>query len=267
MGKQRGKLNSKEVRSTVLELIQEASNNGARLEASCKILGITSKTIQIWKSSSSKEDNWQLRAGLPHNKLSSKEVDDVLKVVNEDKYASLSPAKVVPLLADEGRYIASETTIYRILKSSQMMMHRHKSQPRSIYKPKAISAFGPNELYSWDITYLASTVKGWFFYLYLIMDVYSRKIVGWQVYAEESSENAADLIESTCCEEGIKKDQVILHSDNGSPMKGAAMLVTLQRLGVIPSFSRLSVSNDNPYSEALFKTLPKLFECLRFGYK
>jgi transposase InsO family protein len=110
-------------------------------------------------------------------------------------------------------------------------------------------------LYSWDITYLATAVKGQFFYLYLFMDIFSRKIVGWQVYAEENSAYAADVIRDICRREGIAKQQVILHSDNGSPMKGATLLATLQQLGVMPSLSRPSVSNDNPYSEALFKTL------------
>jgi len=255
LGKRRGRLSSKELRLNLLELVQEASKGGARLEASCKLLGTTSRTIQRWKNSSALEDQRQLKTAAPHNKLSAEEVDNVLKVVNEEKYADLPPSKIVPLLADEGRYIASEATIYRLLKFARMLTHRHRSKPKSRFKPKAISAFGPNRLYSWDITYIASTVKGWFFYLYIIMDVYSRKIVGWQVYAEESSENAADLIEATCRSEGINRDQIILHSDNGSPMKGATMLTTLQRLGVVPSFSRPSVSNDNPYSESLFKTL------------
>jgi transposase InsO family protein len=113
----------------------------------------------------------------------------------------------------------------------------------------------PNQLYSWDITYLPTTVKGIFLYLYLVMDIYSRKIVGWQVYENESSALAAELMTDICQRESIERNQVILHSDNGSPMKGATMLATLQELGVIPSFSRPSVSNDNPYSESLFRTL------------
>ena len=140
--------------------------------------------------------------------------------------------------------------------SQTLLSHRHASRvPRQVSKPKALVATGPNQLYSWDITYLASAVKGQFFYLYMFMDIFSRKIVGWQVYAEESSSYAADVITDICRRERITKAQVILHSDNGSPMKGATMLATLQQLGVMPSLSRPSVSNDNPYSEALFKTL------------
>ena len=115
-------------------------------------------------------------------------------------------------------------------------------------------ANGPNQLWSWDITYLASTVAGLFFYLYLIMDVFSRKIVGWEVHIEQSSDHASVLFRKAHLREGVGDGKLALHSDNGSPMKGATLLVTLQRLGVVASFSRPSVSNDNPYSEALFKT-------------
>jgi len=136
------------------------------------------------------------------------------------------------------------------------LKHRQKAKPANPpKKPTPLVATGPNQIYSWDITYLPTLVKGVFFYLYLVMDIYSRKIVGWQVYAEESSALAADLMTDICRCEGVSPHQVTLHSDNGSPMKGATMLATLQQLGVIPSFSRPSVSNDNPYSESLFRTL------------
>ena len=116
-------------------------------------------------------------------------------------------------------------------------------------------ADAPNQLYSWDITYLPSAIRGQYFYLYLFMDVFSRMIVGWQVYAEESGAQASEVLKDLCAREAIQPDQVILHSDNGGPMKGATMLATLQALGVMPSLSRPGVSNDNPYSESLFKTL------------
>ena len=162
----------------------------------------------------------------------------------------------MPLLADKGRYIASESTFYRILKEEGQLTHRQRCRPATAAnKPTALVAVQPNEIYSWDITYLPTMVKGVFLYLYLMMDVYSRKIVGWQVYDCESAEHAAHLLIDVCEREGVTKEQVTLHSDNGSPMKGATMLATLQQLGVIPSFSRPSVSNDNPYSESLFKTL------------
>ncbi len=117
--------------------------------------------------------------------------------------------------------------------------YAQRSKPtQQIKKPRAITATAPNQLYSWDITYLPTCVRGVFLYLYLVMDVYSRKIVGWQVYEHESAALAADLMTDICQREGVVRNQVTLHSDNGSPMKGATMLATLQQLGVIPSFSR-----------------------------
>jgi len=157
----------------------------------------------------------------------------------------------VPLLADEG-----ESTFYRVLKSEKQLQHRLQSKPvRPVNKPRALKATAPNQLYSWDITYLPTRVLGLFFYLYIVIDIYSRKVVGWQVYEMESSALAADVMTAICQQENIERHQVTLHSDNDSPMKGATLLATLQQLGVMPSFSRPSVSNDNPYYESLFRTL------------
>ena len=161
----------------------------------------------------------------------------------------------MPLLADSGRYIASESTFYRVMKDKGQMTHRHRSKSACGKKPRSLVATAPNQVYSWDITYLPSTVMGMFFYLYMVMDIYSRKIVGWQVYGRESSALAADLMTDICAKEGIEPDQVTLHSDNGPAMKRATLLATLQKLGVMRSASRPGVSSDNAYSESLFKTL------------
>jgi transposase InsO family protein len=177
-------------------------------------------------------------------------------MANSDEFGALSPNQIVPVLAERGQYLASESTFYRILRAANQLQHRQASRPaKPPQQPKALTATAPNQLYSWDITYLPTTIRGVFFYLYLFMDVYSRKIVGWQVYECESSDWAAEIVRDIVCREGISRDQVTLHSDNGGPMKGATMLATLQALGILPSFSRPAVSNDNPYSEALFKTL------------
>jgi transposase InsO family protein len=162
----------------------------------------------------------------------------------------------VPRLADQGIYIASESTFNRVLKAAHQLTHREAERPpHKRRKPRALYATQPDELFSWDITYLPTLTKGIYFYLYLFIDIYSRKIVGWQIYETESSELAAEVMRDICKRENIAPNQVVLHSDNGSPMKGAMMLATLQALGVAPSFSRPAVSNDNPYSESLFKTL------------
>jgi transposase InsO family protein len=136
-----------------------------------------------------------------------------------------------------------------------MLKHRHKSKPKKHEKPKELIATSPNQLWSWDITYLQTTVSGIYFYLYMFIDIFSRKIVGWNIYTSESAEIASNLVKHICLSENINKDELFLHSDNGAPMKGATMLMTLKELGVSVSFSRPSVSDDNPYSESLFKTL------------
>lgn len=255
MGGQRGRLFSKIERVNILNLINEACKMGASQQAACQVLGVSCKTIQRWEVSGVLEDKRSSKKSSPLNKLTDIERNKVLEVVNQPRYANLSPAKIVPLLADKGEYIASESTIYRILRDNEQMRHRQASKPYNRYKPKALAATQPNQIYSWDITYLASEIKGMFFYLYMILDIYSRKVVGWQVYQTESSEYASDVLEAACLAENVRHGEVVLHSDNGSPMKGATMLATLQRLGVVPSFNRPGVSNDNPYSESLFRTL------------
>lgn len=255
MGNRRGRLIIKEEKIQILKWIKEATEAGASQASASEILEISPRTLQRWKKEGHLEDKRLIRKSIPHNRLTEQEKENILTMVNQPNYAHLSPSQIVPLLADKGEYLASESTIYRLLKKAGQLGHRSSSKAPSFYRPKALIAKEPNQIYSWDITYLTSDIKGRFFYLYLIMDVYSRKIVGWQVYDRESSHYASDVLESAYIEENIKAGQVILHSDNGGPMKGATMLATLQKLGVIPSFSRPSVSNDNPYSESLFRTL------------
>lgn len=243
-------------REQIISLINEAQASGARQSKACEIVGISAKTLQRWNQPDNVQDTRLEAWHEPANKLSEMERQRLIKIANEPGYADLPPSKIVPRLADEGCYIASESTFYRVLKAENQLSHRQKAKPvRQIKKPKALTATAPNQIYTWDITYLPTQVKGIFLYLYLVMDIYSRKIVGWQVYEEESSARAADLMTDICQREGVAPDQVTLHADNGSPMKGATLLATLQELGVIPSFSRPSVSNDNPYSESLFRTL------------
>jgi putative transposase len=181
----------------------------------------------------------------------------------------MPPCEIVPTLADEGTYIASESTFYRILREEKMQNHRGRYQkPRKYAKPTSYCATASNQVWTWDITYLNGPVKGLFYYLYLIVDLFSRDIVGWEVWEEESAFHASELIRRACLAQGrLTTQPLVLHSDNGSPMKGATMLETLYALGITPSNSRPRVSNDNPYSESIFKTLkyrpnyqPKGFE-------
>ena len=243
-------------RTEIIEWVTQARASGARQSQACKTIGISAKTFQRWVKPDHQQDGRLIALHAPKNKLTELERQRIIKIANAPDYAELPPSKIVPKLADEGQYIASESTFYRVLKAENQLQHRQKSKPvRQVKKPRALTATAANQIYSWDITYLPTQVLGLFFYLYLVMDIYSRKIVGWQIYERESSALAADLMTDICQREGIKRNQVTLHSDNGSPMKGATMLATLQELGVVPSFSRPSVSNDNPYSESLFRTL------------
>lgn len=216
-------------------------------------MGIDVKTFKRWKKDSA--DHRHGPRTVPANKLSKEEENQIIQVSTSKEYMDLPPSKIVPLLADKGIYIASESSFYKVLKAQNMLEHRGKSRPKTHHRPAPLIATRPNQIYSWDITYLKSTVVGRFFYLYMFMDIYSRKIVGWRVHESESMEHSSLLVEDICLKEKVLRDQLVLHADNGGAMKGATMLVTLQRLGVIPSFSRPRVSDDNPYSESLFKTL------------
>jgi transposase InsO family protein len=240
----------------ILGLVDEAVAAGARQSKACEILGIDCRSVQRWRSDNIGDDG---RAGpktKPHNKLSLRERKLILEIVNRPEHRELSPKQIVPKLADRGIYLASESTIYRILREADQQKNRERSRsPQKRHRPKELVANGPGQVWSWDITYLKSPVRGVFFYLYFVMDVWSRKIVGWAVHETESAELASELIRKACTQEGVTRDHLVLHSDNGSPMKGATLLTTLQDLGVVTSFSRPSVSNDNPYSESLFRTV------------
>ena len=223
----------------------------------CAILGITEKTFQNWIKTASTGDKRPLAVRPePANKLSIEERQQVLKLAHSEEFQSLPPSQIVPTLADRGEYIASESTMYRVLREADEQHHRGRSC-NPCPKPKAThSASKPNQVWCWDITYLPGPIKGLFFFLYLILDIYTREIVGWEIWPEESADNASILIRRATMARGINRQEhlLVLHSDNGSPMKGATMLETLYMLGIIPSRSRPRVSNDNPYAESVFRT-------------
>ncbi len=236
--------------------IDEACAAGARVTEACRVVEISPRTLQRWREEGDVKADGRKEAGAqrePANKLSEHERQQILALANQPEFAHMPPSQIVPILADQGLYIASESSFYRVLRETDQLAHRGKTKPPVRKRPAPLQASAPNQLWSWDITYLTTTIKGVFFYLYLIMDVYSRKIVGWEVFETESAEQAAQVFHKAHLREGIRAESLVLHSDNGSPMKGATMLSTLQRLGVMPSFSRPSVSDDNPYSESLFK--------------
>ena len=245
-------------RKTLLQYLDEACQAGARLVKACTHIGITMRTLQRWRKAK-EGDRRQSTLRKPHvppNKLSAQERADILQMLNSEPFKHLPPSQIVPRLADQNTYMASESTLYRILRQEGQLAHRRLERaPQKRCKPRALVAQAVNQIYCWDITYLPSVVRGSFFYLYLYVDIFSRKIVGWQVFDTESAQHAADLLLDICKQHQIEPGQLTVHSDNGAPMKGQTMLAMMQALGVVPSRSRPSVSNDNPYSESLFKTL------------
>ena len=242
-------------RERVLSLISEACTAGARLAPACEVLELSLRTVQRWQRAPEAGDLRRGPNSPPPNKLTPDETARIVEAATSPEYRDLSPNQIVPKLADKGIYLGSESSFYRTLRREDLQNHRGGARPARHSRPAPLIATGPNQVYTWDITYMKSPVKGRFYYLYMFVDVWSRKIVGWRVEECESPDFAAELATVIYAAEGLVAGQVRLHSDNGGPMKGATMLATLQALGIVPSFSRPSVSNDNAFSEALFRTL------------
>ena len=226
---------------------------GARREQACEELGVSVRTVQRWAHRAEDGRPGAVRAA-PSNKLSEAERERVLAIANEPAHASLAPHQIVPRLADEGVYVASESTFYRVLKAANQQHRRGRVRRPSQRTATTHRADGPNQLWCWDITWLPTTVKGQFYYWYMMKDIHSRKLVANEVHVSETSEQAARLLVNGCLREGLAGRPLVLHSDNGAAMKGSTMLASMQNLGVMPSFSRPRVSNDNAYAETLFRT-------------
>ena len=245
-------------RQYAVELIDEAVAAGARKAIACRELGISLRALQRWtrRGELALDGRPSASRPAPANKLSEAERQAILRTCNQAEYASLPPGQIVPQLADQGVYLASESTFYRVLKAHDQLHRRGRARPpRKAARPTTYVASGPKQVWSWDITYCASKIRGLYYYLYLIEDIYSRKIVGWEVHACESGAYAAELMQRTVMAEQCFRQPLVLHSDNGGPMKSSTLLAKLEDLGVTPSRNRPRVSDDNPYSESLFRTL------------
>lgn len=238
----------------ILALLDEAVASGARLERACDEIGLTVRSVQRWRAGA--EDD--LRCGpktTPRNKLSESEQQRVLALITSPRFRDLPPAQIVPQLADEGVYVASEATIYRLLRKSKLLKHRQASRPPKRRRRPEHVALGPNQVWVWDITYLRGPIRGMFYRLYTILDLWSRKVVGWALHEVESEELAKALFLKSCRRLNVDPRGMVFHADNGPAMKGSTLLATLQGLGVVPSFSRPRVSNDNAFAEAHFRTM------------
>lgn len=238
----------------ILATVEETLARGAGMDAICERLGVSARTIQRWSRPEGDEDRRIGPRTSPANKLTEAERKGLLAIANNEEFRDLSPKQIVPRLADQGTYVASESTFYRVLRAEKQLAHRGRAKAPTKRPQPELIACKPSQVWSWDITYLRAAIRGQFFYLYLVVDLYSRRIVGWEVHAEESQEHARQLMlgahEAAGNPIGLR-----LHQDNGGPMKGSTFLATLQWLGVVPSFSRPRVSDDNPFSESLFRTL------------
>jgi len=240
----------------ILDGIDAAVAAGASVEEACAGIGLSARTVARWRKNP--DGGSDRRAGpktTPAHALTPKERSRIVAIATSAEYRNLSVRQIVPRLADQGLYVASESSFYRVLHEEDLMAHRSHARPATASKPRSHVATGPRQVWSWDITYLRAATRGTFYYLYLVLDIWSRKVVAWEVHEEESMDVAAELARKASAAENVTPGALVLHSDNGGPMKGATMLATLQRLGIAASFSRPRVSDDNAMCEAIFRTL------------
>lgn len=242
-------------RRRIVALVNEARTAGARLRRVCDELGIGLNTYRRWSTGGEDQRPCATRP-TPSHALTPSERQAVLDVCHRSEFASLPPAQIVARLLDDERcYLASESTFYRILHAAGEQRRRgRQAVPRHKGPPRRHRADHPNTVWSWDVTYLPTLVRGQFFYLYLIIDIYSRKIVGHEVFESENMANSSHVIQRAVLREQCGHRPLVLHGDNGSAMKGSTIHAKLEELGVTPSHSRARVSNDNAYSESLFRT-------------
>lgn len=249
-----------EDRRRVADDVAQAHAAGARLAPACELVGIDARTLQRWKA----DDGLLVGDGRPladhpqpAHALSEAERAQIVRVANEPRFAEVPPARIVPMLADEGVYLASESTFSRVLRAQGQTQHRGRARaPQKSRPPSTHVATAPNQVWCWDLTFLPARIAGQWFYLYLILDLYSRKIIGFEVHDTDDGDHAAHLLRRTALAEGThaQADKPVLHGDNGATLKATTVLAMLHWLGVRPSYSRPRVSDDNAFVEALFRT-------------
>lgn len=249
-----------EDRQILIRDIAQARTDGSRLAPACALAGIDACTLRRWQA------NDLLKRGdrrptadrpIPSHALSEAERARIVEVANEPRFAETPPARIVPALADEGIYIASESSFHRVLRERGQMKRRGRAQPPRMSRPPTTHiATRPGEVWCWDVTFLPAQIQGRWFYLYLILDLYSRKVVGFEVHDTDSAEHAVDLARRTALAEGVHSMSArpVLHGDNGATLKATTVLAMLHWLGIKPSYSRPRVSDDNAFVEALFRT-------------
>ncbi len=223
-----------EDRQSLVRDITEAHRSGARLQLACETAGIDVRTLQRWNARTglvTGDRRPSAQRPLSSHALSQAEREQVLRVANEPRFADLPPARIVPMLADEGVYVASESTFSRVLRAQGQTARRGRAKPpRPARPPTTHIATAPGQVWCWDMTYLPACVVGQWFHLYLILDLYSRKIVGWEVHDRDDSVHAAQLVRRTALAEGIAAmpRQPVLHGDNGATLKATTVLSSVR---------------------------------------
>jgi putative transposase len=249
-----------EDRQILVHLITQARVGGSRQAPACALAGINPRTIQRWRNGDGLIRGDRRPDAIrpaPSHALTETERARIVAVANEARFAETPPARIVPVLADEGVYIASESSFHRVLRAHGQMNRRGRARsPRRSRPPTTHIATRPGDVWCWDVTFLPANVQGRWFYLYLILDLYSRKIVGFEVHDTDSADHAVHLARRTALAEAVHAMPVkpVLHGDNGATLKATTVLAMLHWLGIEPSYSRPRVSDDNPYAEALFRT-------------
>jgi transposase InsO family protein len=249
-----------EDRQILVRDIEQACADGARLAPACALAGIDAGTLRRWKAADGLKQGDRrpdAERPVPSHALSEAERARILEVANEPRFAETPPSRIVPTLADERIYIASESSFHRVLRAHSQMNRRGRAQPpRALRPPTTHIATSPAEVWCWDVTFLPAQIQGRWFYFYLILDLYSRKIVGFEVHDTDSAEHAAHLARRTALAEAVHAMPVrpVLHGDNGATLKATTVLAMLHWLGIEPSYSRPRVSDDNAFAEALFRT-------------
>lgn len=246
-------------RHSILEYVDEAVSNGARYKQACNVIGIAASTLRRWRPAggSVKEDGRpEATRPIPFRRLSEEERKTIVDTCNRAEFASLPPSQIVPILADRGEYIGSESTVYRELKRVGQLNHRGRAKARQkTGSPTTHLASAINQVWMMDVTWLPSRVSGKFYYLYMVEDLFSRFGVNWEVFEHENSENTCHVVEQSMWREKCALQPPTLHRDNGSVLKSQTVMQKLRDLGISSSHSRPRVSNDNAFIESMFRTL------------
>ena len=250
-----------EDRAKTIDVLNEGQEAGLPIKAIADLLGVCRRTLRRWQLDINRQGfSLDRRKGAMRtvaHKFSAQERQTVIDTINDPRFADLPPGQIVAILAEEEQYVGSEMTIYRIMREEGLLNHRGRARQRR--KPRAVpmlEAKGIHQVLAWDITLVPGPVKGQYYYVYMVIDVWSRRILGAEVHEAECSKLAREFFDRVCRDEGITSDaEAVLHSDNGAPMRSSKLAAKMRELGISLSFSRPGVRNDNAYAESLFKTM------------